>query len=77
MKTFNFLSNAKSINIQNDKSLKIKNSNQNTSGNNNNEDNSKLGNPKLNMPINQSHTYKKSHRERLYRFKNSCKKICR
>ena len=59
MKTFNFLSNAKSINIQNDKSLKIKNSNQNTSGNNNNEDNSKLGNPKLNMPINQSHTYKK------------------
>jgi hypothetical protein len=59
MKTFNFLSNAKSLNIQNDKSLKIRNSNQNTSGNNNNEDNSKLGNPKLNIPITQSHTYKK------------------
>jgi hypothetical protein len=52
MKTFNFLSNAKSLNLQNDKSFKIKNSNQNTSGNNNNEDNSKLSNPKLNTPIN-------------------------
>ena len=59
MKTFNFLSNAKSLNLQNDKSFKIKNSNQNTSGNNNNEDNSKLSNPKLNTPINQTHTYKK------------------
>ena len=58
MKTFNYFSNAKSINISNQKISKNKSINQNTSENNN-EDNTKIETPKFSSPINHSHTYKK------------------